>query len=114
VSSPSLDTVARATADLKLGDVPSAMAIRTPNAGEVGEKAIRRGLVRPDRLVTRWKMASRGPASGFVGNASLLCGEESASGLALMAYGFLFTSLLWIDVVGAATAMALFACGRSS
>jgi hypothetical protein len=38
----------------------------------------------------------------------------AASGLALMTYGFFFTSLLWIVVVGAAIAVAPFACRRSS
>jgi hypothetical protein len=65
------------------GRPPPAMAIRTPNDGESGEKTIWRGLVRPDDLVTRWKMASRGPPWGFVGTASLLWAGESASGLPL-------------------------------
>jgi hypothetical protein len=38
----------------------------------------------------------------------------AASGLALMTYSFFFTSLLWIVVVGAAIAVAPFACRRSS
>jgi hypothetical protein len=38
----------------------------------------------------------------------------AASGLALMMYSFFLTSLLWIVVVGAAIAVAPFACRRSS
>jgi hypothetical protein len=40
-----------------LENVPSAMAIRTPNDGESGEKTICRGLGQPDDLVTSWKLA---------------------------------------------------------
>jgi hypothetical protein len=38
----------------------------------------------------------------------------AAAGLALMTYCFFFTSLLWIVVVGAAIAVAPFACRRPS
>jgi hypothetical protein len=37
-----------------------------------------------------------------------------ASGIALMAYSFFVTSLLWLVVVGVAIAVAPFGCRRSS
>jgi hypothetical protein len=88
------------------------MAIRPANDGESGEKPIWRGLARPDDLVTRWEIASRGPPSGFVGTPSPSARKKPASGLALMTYSFFFTLLFRFVVVGVAIAVAPFARRR--